>query len=153
MGGVEMSATTEQEQQNRETAIRIAEELWNKGNYDVVDEMYDPLAETHAVTEPDELVGTQDVKDWAKKYHDAFSDFHIEVFDVIARDDFVYGRYRLTGTHDGTLESPQGDIPATNRKIDTWGMFEVRFEGGLVVEQWNSADTMDMMEQLGTLSG
>ncbi|WP_396612920.1 ester cyclase [Haloferax sp. S1W] len=147
-----MSATTEQEEQNRETALRIAEELWNKGNYDIVDEEYDPLAETHAVTEPEGLVGTQEVKDWAKKYHDAFSDFHIEIFDVVARNDLVYGRYRLTGTHDGTLDSPEGEIPPTNREIDVWGMFEARFEGGLIVEQWNSTDTMAMMKQLGVAS-
>ncbi|WP_416839441.1 ester cyclase [Haloferax sp. DFSO52] len=144
-----MAATSEQEQQNRESCIRIAEELWNKRNYDVVDEEYDPLAEAHAFSEPEGVVGTQAVKEWAQKYHDAFSDFHVELFDVAARDDVVYGRYHLSGTHDGTLRSVRGDIPPTHRKIDTWGVVEMRFEGGLVVEEWNSTDIMTMLSQLG----
>ncbi|WP_411963169.1 ester cyclase [Haloferax sp. YSMS24] len=144
-----MAELTEQEQQHREMSFRIIEELWNKRNYDIVDKEYDPLVEAHAFSEPEGIVGTDAVKEWARKYHDAFSDFHVEVFDVKAIDDHVYGRYRLTGTHDGTLRSARGDIPPTNNKMDTWGLYEVRLEGGLVVEEWNSTDIMTMMAQLG----
>ncbi|AHZ21665.1 hypothetical protein E6P09_09310 [Haloferax mediterranei ATCC 33500] len=147
-----MSTTTEQERQNRESFIRVAEELWNKRNYDVVDEEYDPLVEAHAFSEPDGVVGTEAMKAWAKKYHDAFSDFHIEVFDVKAKDEFVYGRYRLTGTHDGTLRREGGDdIPATHRDVETWGLVEARYEGGLCIEEWNSTDIMTMLSQLGVV--
>ncbi|KAB1188678.1 MULTISPECIES: ester cyclase [Haloferax] len=145
-----MAATTEQEQQNRTTCIRLAEELWNKRNYDIVDEEYDPLVEVHANV-PEAVVGTQAVKDWARMPHDAFSDFHVELFDVTAKDDFVFGRYHMTGTHDGTFRSARGDIPPTHRKMDTWGLVEMRFEGGLVVEEWNSTDGIRMMEQLGVM--
>jgi predicted ester cyclase len=144
-----MAELTEQERQNRETTLRVVEELWNKRNYEVVDEEYDPLVEAYAFSEPEGIVGTQAVKDWAKKYHDAFSDWHAEVLDIVAKDDHVFGRYHMTGTHDGTLRSARGDIPATHRKVDSWGIFELRFEGGLVVEEWNSTDIMTMMAQLG----
>ncbi|KTG08263.1 ester cyclase [Haloferax profundi] len=144
-----MAELTDQEQTHREMTLRVIDEMWNGRNYDVVDEVYDPLSESHAFSEPEGIVGAQAVKDWAKKYHDAFSDFHTEPHDVTARDDVVYGRYHLTGTHDGTLRSARGDIPATNQTIDTWGLFELRFEGGLVVEEWNSTDIMTMMRQLG----
>ncbi|ELZ91321.1 hypothetical protein C440_13444 [Haloferax mucosum ATCC BAA-1512] len=145
-----MSATTDQEQQNRDTTIRIAEELWNGRNYDVIDEVYDPLVETHAFSEPEDIVGTKAMKEWAEKFHDAFSDFHVELHDVKAKDEFVYARYRLTGTHDGTLRQAVGDdIPPTNREIDTWGLVEARFDGGLCVEEWNSTDVMTMLSQLG----
>ena len=144
-----MAELSDQEQQNRESTLHIIDELWNKQNYDVVDEVYDPLIEAHVFSEPDGVVGTQAVKDWAEKYHEAFSDFHVEPSDVTANDDRVFGRYRLTGTHDGTLRSTRGDIPATHQKIDTWGLFEVRFDGGLAVEEWNSTDIMTMLSQLG----
>ncbi|KTG08264.1 ester cyclase [Haloferax profundi] len=144
-----MATLTEKEQQNRDTALRVAEELWNKGDYDVVDEDYDPLVEMHTFSEPDTIVGTQAVKDFAQKYHEAFSDFHVELYDLQAVDDHVYARYHMTGTHDGTLETPSGDIPPTHRKMDTWGLVESRFEGGLCVEEWNSTDQMTLMRQLG----
>jgi predicted ester cyclase len=146
-----MAVSSEQERQNREAALRVIEELWNSRNYDVVDDVYDPLVEARAFSEPDGIVGAPAVKDWARKYHDAFSDFHTEPHDVKAKDDRVYGRYHLTGTHDGTLRTARGDIPPTNRTIDTWGLFELRFEDGHCVEEWNSTDIMTMMRQLGVL--
>ncbi|KAB1196521.1 MULTISPECIES: ester cyclase [Haloferax] len=143
-----MAATTDQERQNRDSCIRIADELWNKRNYEIVDEEYDPLVEIHA-NAIEETVGTQAVKDWARMPHDAFSDFHVELFDVTAKDEFVFGRYHMTGTHDGTMRATVGDIPATHRKIDMWGLVEMRFDGGLVVEEWNTTDGVEMLAQLG----
>jgi predicted ester cyclase len=129
--------------------MRVAEELWNAGNYDVVDEEYDPLIEMHTFSESETIVGVQAVKDFAKRYHDAFSDFHVELFDLKAVGDHVYTRYRMTGTHDGTLRTPSGEVPATHRKMDTWGLVESRFDGGLCVEEWNSTDQLTLMRQLG----
>ncbi|MGB9958228.1 ester cyclase [Haloferax prahovense] len=144
-----MAATSEKEQQHRDSFMRVADELWNKREYEVIREEYDPLVEVHAFSDPDGIIGTDAVEEWARRYHDAFSDFHVELFDVSARDDSVYARYRLTGTHDGTLRSARGDIPATHRKMDTWGIVQARYEGGLCVEEWNSTDIMTMLSQLG----
>ncbi|KAB1196520.1 MULTISPECIES: ester cyclase [Haloferax] len=143
-----MATITEREQQNREAAIRIAERLWNKREYELVDEEYDPLVEMHTFSDPD-IVGTKAVKEFVQRYHEAFSDFHVELFDVQAVDDRVFARYRMTGTHDGPLESPQGDVPPTHRKMDMWGLVEARYEGGLCVEEWNATDQMTLMHQLG----
>ena len=146
-----MATLSEQEQQNIDTGLRVAEEMWNKRNYDVIDEEYDPLVEMHTFSESEAIVGTKAVKEFAKRYHEAFSDFHVEMFDMTAKDDRVFGRYRMTGTHDGTLEGPMGELPPTNRKMDTWGIIEARFEGGLCVEEWNSTDQMTLARQLGEM--
>lgn len=128
--------------------FRIADALWNEKNYDVVDEAYDPLVEVH-VFQDEEIVGAPAVKEWARENHEAFSDFHAELFDVTAKDDRVFARYRITGTHDGTLNAPTGDVPPTHRKMDTWGLSAMRFDGGLVAEEWNSTDSMTILSQLG----
>ncbi|WP_411963170.1 ester cyclase [Haloferax sp. YSMS24] len=144
-----MTTLSDTERQHRQSGLRIADELWNKRNYDVVDEEYDPLVEMHTFSDPEAIVGTKAVKDFAKRYHEAFSDFHVEIFDMTAKEDRVFARYRMTGTHDGTLETQMGDVPPTHRKMDTWGLIEGRYEGGLCVEEWNSTDQMTLATQLG----
>ncbi|WP_410764951.1 ester cyclase [Haloferax sp. DFSO60] len=144
-----MAATTTPEQGNQATMMRIASELWNDREYDVVDEVYGEDIEIHAFSDPEGVHGKDGVKAYAQRYHDAFSDFHVELMDVTARDDCVYCRYRVTGTHDGLLRGEGDDIPATNKHMEMWGIVEGRFEDGRVVEEWNGTDTMAMMHQLG----
>jgi steroid delta-isomerase-like uncharacterized protein len=138
---------------NAETFARVASELWNERNYDVVDDLYRDDVRVHTQTDPDVIEGRDGVKEYARRYHDAFSDFELEIEDVAAADDVVYGRYTVRGTHDGILRSPDGDVPPTDERVELWGLVEVRFEDGECVEEWNSTDTAAMARQLGLPAG
>ena len=55
----------------------------------------------------------------------------------------------FTGTHDGTLKTPMGDVPATGRKVkgDFVQIFEV--DRGLVKRNSLIYDQVQLMTQLG----
>lgn len=150
---LEMATTASRTAENERTFRRIAEEFWNERNYDVADDAYDENVRMHTQTEPNAVEGVDGMKEFARRYHDAFSDFELEIRDVRASDDIVYCRYAVRGTHDGILRSPDGDVPPTDERIELWGLVEARFEDGVCVEEWNSTDAATMARQLGLSPG
>ena len=53
------------------------------------------------------------------------------------------------GTHDGDMESPEGTIPATGRKITLEACIAATVENGKITEAHQYFDMMTMMQQLG----
>jgi steroid delta-isomerase-like uncharacterized protein len=79
----------------------------------------------------------------------AFPDLRIEPEDVLASDDKVVMRSKLTGTHQGELMG----IPATGKSIDIQLIDIIRFgDDGLAHEHWGVIDSLAMMQQLGVVS-
>ena len=77
----------------------------------------------------------------------AFPDLRVKVEDLIAEGDKIVGRVTLTGTHQGELMG----IPATGKKVSFSEILIVRISNGKAVEQWEVADTMSRMQQLGVI--
>src|SRR5438105_2487096 len=46
----------------------------------------------------------------------AFSDMRVEILDVVEGHDCIAGEIRMTMTHTGPLQTPNGDIPATGKR-------------------------------------
>lgn len=82
-------------------------------------------------------------------WFDACSDAHITIHQLIAEGDTVVEFGTFEGTHDGTLKTPMGDIPATGRRIkgDYVGLTTLR--GDQAVSQKLYFDRMLLAEQLG----
>src|SRR5687767_12200658 len=55
---------------------------------------------------------------YAMSWLNAFSNARIDVETVVADGDWVAMMGTFRGTHDGTLASPQGDVPATGRSLE-----------------------------------
>ncbi len=70
--------------------------------------------------------------------------------DVLASDDKVVMRSKLTGTHQGELMG----IPPTGKSIDVQLIDIIRFgDDGLAREHWGVLDSLGMMQQLGVVPG
>jgi predicted ester cyclase len=129
---------------------RVVEEVWNEGNYDVVDEyMTDETVAHYPGIDP--IQGPEAYKELAQRYHTAFSDFHVEITDLFSDEDHVVTQYRATGTHDGPLDGGPTDVPPTGNEVDVDGIAVVRFEDDTPVEEYNRSDSIRMFEQLGLL--
>jgi predicted ester cyclase len=75
----------------------------------------------------------------------AFPDLHVEVLDLIAGDDRVVVRARMTGTHEGSFVG----IPASGRTVEHEFADVARFnDHGQLVEIWNYADSLALAQQL-----
>ena len=99
------------------------------------------------------LKGPQAVKEYNSNFVKAFPDARIEATKIHSQGGTVVVEGVFTGTHDGTMKTPMGDIPATGRKVR--GEFIQIFEGdrGLVKRNSLMFDQVQLMTPLGVASG
>jgi ketosteroid isomerase-like protein len=79
----------------------------------------------------------------------AFSDAHVDVHSAHILDDVAVEEGTFTGTHDGTLHTPAGDIPSTGRTVAVDYVQVLRFRDGKHVSFNLMFDRLAMLEQLG----
>ena len=79
----------------------------------------------------------------------AFPDAHVEVHDVHVLDDVVVEEGTFTGTHQGVLHSPAGDVPPTGRSVALEYLQVLRYRDGKHVSFNLIFDRLLMLEQLG----
>ena len=76
---------------------------------------------------------------------EAFPDFNWSIEDVFAAGDKVVVRIVFRGTHQGEFMG----IPPTGKKVEVGGLNILRIENGKFVEDWEDADMLGWMMQLG----
>jgi predicted ester cyclase len=97
------------------------------------------------------LEGQEAVTAYAMNWLHAFSDASVTVQGEMADGDWVAQRFTFEGTHDGTLNSPAGEIPPTNRRVTGRGIQLLRIEGDAVAETQLYFDQVQLMTQLGLM--
>ncbi|HZQ64825.1 MAG TPA: ester cyclase [Gaiellaceae bacterium] len=95
------------------------------------------------------LEGVDAVLGYSLGWLNAFSDAKLTAHTVVADGDWVAMTGTFTGTHDGTLSGPAGDVPATGRRLEGRCSQLVRFADGKAVEEHLYYDQMDVISQLG----
>jgi predicted ester cyclase len=95
------------------------------------------------------LKGPQAIKEFNQIWLTAFPDARIETKSIYAQGNHVIVEGLFTGTHNGPLKTPMGDVPATGRKAK--GEFVQIFEvdRGLVKKSTLLFDQVQLMTQLG----
>lgn len=78
----------------------------------------------------------------------AFPGLVFRIEDMIAAEDKVVTRWTLHGVHRGEFQG----IAPTGKEIDITGIIISRFEAGKVVEEWEEANLLGMMRQLGVVA-
>ena len=81
----------------------------------------------------------------------AFPDAHVDVRALHITGDVAVEEGTFTGTHDGALHSPAGDIPPTGRPVAIDYVQVLRIRGGKHVSFNLMYDRFLMLEQLGLL--
>jgi steroid delta-isomerase-like uncharacterized protein len=130
---------------NKALTLRYWEEVANKGNLDIVDEICAPDYVCHQADQ--DIRGPEGVKQFIFMLRAAFPDLHVTVEDVIAEGDKIVQRWTGHGTHQGELMG----IPPTGNHVSVAGITISRFEDGKVSEEWEVYDMMGMMQQLGVI--
>ena len=122
------------------------------------------LGVVDAIAAPDMLLqyslhaprrGHSDIKAFMTDFRKAFPDLSFwGTADLIAKDDYVVGRWEGGGTHTGPAFSDFliGSLPAaTGRKMHFTGMTVLRVQGGKIVEEIGLDDGVTALMQLGLL--
>ena len=134
-------------EENKALSRRVMEEMFNKGNLDVADEVLAPDYVDHDPASSEEIRGPEGLKAFVRMARSAFPDTHVRIEEQVAEGDLVATRYVVSGTQEGELEG----IPPTGNRVEFSGIMIDRFSGGKLVETWDNYDAMGMMQQLGVI--
>jgi steroid delta-isomerase-like uncharacterized protein len=128
------------------TVRRLFDEVWNKGNLKVIDEVltsdyvnYDPMNPGR---------GPESLRETVKKYRAAFPDCRLDIDELLSAGDKVVARWRYSGTHTYQFEG----IPATGRRVTGHGITIHRFARDRIRESFVSWDALGMLQQLGVVT-
>jgi steroid delta-isomerase-like uncharacterized protein len=132
---------------NKAVVRRLFEEVWNKGQLQVADELLTPNYAHHDSSTPDVGRGPESEKKRATLYRTAFPDLRLTVEDIIAEGETVVARWSCRGTHKGELNgiAPQG------KQFNITGVSIARFTNGKMSEGFVNWDALSLMQQLGVV--
>lgn len=132
-------------EQNKALMSRIIEELWNKKNPAVINQLY---ADNYVGHTPDGVFkGHAGARQHYDTYVAAFPDCKIAIDGMVAEGDKVSMGWTATGTHRGELAG----IAPTGKGISVKGKTTVRIAGGKVVEEHMLWDTLKLAQQIGAV--
>ncbi len=137
-------------EENKTVIRRLTNEALNQGNMDVLDHV---LADTFTYHDPanPEVTSRDDYKQFVTALRTAFPDIHFTIEDEVADGDQLAVRWTMRGTHRGDLVMPAGPIPPTGKQVQVSGITLIRFTEGKVVEEWQNADNLGFLQQLGVI--
>jgi len=132
-------------EQNKAIVRRLFEELWNKGNLSVADQLFSPNYAHHDPSTPDFGRGPESERKRATLYHTAFPDLQLTIEDIIAEGETVMTRWSCHGTHKGDLSG----IAPTGKQFTISGVTIARLTNGKLAEGYVNWDALGLMQQLG----
>jgi predicted ester cyclase len=132
-----------------EHAIRaLFHEVYNRRDFSAIDLLYAPNVRWHG-TSNREGYGRADVRAMARGLLATFPDLGLQVDEVYWMGNETDGfsatvRWTAIGTHRGYALYG----PPTGRRVHLWGISQLYFSGGLIVEDWMLFNEFDVMAQL-----
>ena len=130
---------------NVATTKRFIEEVWNKGNLSLADEICAPdivctdPPSTGVVTN-----GIEELKQYLVAVRTAF-DCKLIIDEIIAGDNKVTVPWTLSATHQGEFMG----VAATGKKVINKGIFILTFAKGKIVDSYTMWDTLNLWWELG----
>jgi len=134
-------------EQNKTVVRRLFDELWNKGNLLVADELIASTYLHHDDSTPDLGKGPESEKKRVNLYRNAFHDFRLSIEDLLADGETVVARWSCRGVHKGELNG----IAPTGKQFAITGVTICRFDHGKIVEGFVNWDALGLMRQLGVV--
>ena len=139
-------------EENRAVCHRFFEEVLNKKDMVVLDEIVhpdfidnNPYAPAIKSKFAKPSLGKEGLKQYLSSANSAFLDWHFTVEDTIAEGDKVVLRFAAGGAHQGEFLG----IPKTGKRVKITGVYILRLADGKIVEKWVNPDLLLMMQQLG----
>jgi steroid delta-isomerase-like uncharacterized protein len=122
---------------------KLIEEAFNQHRLGVIETAFADDYQGHDPAYPRR--GPGGAKGFAKLFHEAFTEFHYDIEEVVAQGDLVAARWTVHGRHTG----PFLGIAPTERLVTISGMSFNRFREGKIVEGWIHWDVHGLLVQLG----
>jgi predicted ester cyclase len=124
----------------------VVDDVWNKGDIRLVNQMFAPGAALHYRGQTYPLTPESGIKT-VQTWRNAFPDFHFTLEDMIVQGNKVVLRIPFTGTHLGAFWG----LEPTGKKINVTETLILRIEQNKIAEMWEDYDEYGMRIQLGLL--
>ncbi len=109
------------------------------------DSVYDEIATERRVEGREAILEVNE--EWKKAFPDARGTLNAE----LVSGDTVVEEITWEGTHSGPLGSPQGEIPASNRRISVRAVQVHELEGDRIKTTRHYFDLMGLLQQIGAV--
>ena len=133
-------------EQNKALVRKLVEEVFNKGNISLVDEIMSPDFIEH-----EDVPGMSNDRGGSKQMismlRSAFPDFKATIEDIVAEGDKVVIHMTWSGTQNGAFMG----MPPSGKRMSIDIIDIMRVANGKFVEHWGVSDMMGMMQQLGAI--
>jgi steroid delta-isomerase-like uncharacterized protein len=124
-------------------AVRDCFSNASQGNFDALQSIVTPDYVLH----PEEVRGPEGLAEMVQGYRDAFADLSVTIEHQFTEGDYVATRCTIRGRHEGELMG----TPATGRQVEFSSLTISRCRDGKIEEEWELADTVTMLRQVGVL--
>jgi steroid delta-isomerase-like uncharacterized protein len=135
---------------NKAIVRRFVQEVHDEGKFDVFNELFAPDYVNHSA--PAGANNRQAREQSIKAFRAGAPVLHVTIDDMIAEGDKVALRWTTRGTEHGSVRTPLGVTPPTERAIDIPGINIFRVVNGKIAEEWIVWDTPSWAQQLGLVA-
>ena len=135
-------------EENKEVVRRFYEEVMNKGNVDVLEDVMVENFVDHGETLFGSPEGRETLKQMIAGSHGIFPDLHVGLEEMVATGDYVAARGTMRCTQQGEFLG----VPATGNELSWKGLAIFRLEDGKIAERWFNSDSLSIVTQLGLYS-
>ena len=119
-----------------ELIMQWYDEVWNKANEGFIDEMMHRDIIVHGLDPAGTTKGIENFKSFYRNFRTSFPEVHIDVKPLVSDDKAVSVWCHVTAKH------------VKGNTVSFSGLSAGRYEGGKLVEGWNSFDFLKMYQQL-----
>ena len=131
-------------QRNEDIGRRWYEEMWNKPDLDVADEIVDKDYDPDWVHI--DAVGPAQIKHEIKYFRSVFPDLKYEIIEINGEEDKVWIRYKAKGTQKGNAWG----FEATGKNVEFEGATILYINSeGKIVDRWGAFCFYDLLTDLG----
>lgn len=133
-------------EQNKAVVKQAIDEVFNKGRFELVNQLYEPNCVFHQGNKTMSLSdAVTDIKEWRA----AAPDMSMTVHKIDANKDRVTVHWTAQGTNTG-----QGHgVTASGKKVVIKGNSEFRLTNGKIGEEWHNFNEQDIFKQVGQTPG
>lgn len=136
---------------NKAIARRFAQDGWGtQSDWQAVwNELMTTDVVYHFNSAADPIVGLEANKAFNASLFQGFPDIYQQIGDIVAEQDKVVYRTTIQGTHTGNFLG----TPPTGKSVKVNDFTLLRIMDGRIVEWWYECNLLEVMKQLGLVSG
>jgi ketosteroid isomerase-like protein len=135
----------ELQERNKAVVRRFYEEVMNKGNVNVLDDVMDAEFDDHGEALFGSPHGRAVIRGGIEAVHSILGDLNVHIEDMVASGDMVGVR----GTMSCKLIGPFVGVQPTGNELKWGGIAMFQLQDGKIVRRWFNSDSLNIMTQLG----